>query len=442
MKTTTTTTSLLSAILFLAISHNNNNVAQGRRLGEPAQPQQPSLQEDTGTTDLDFLRALDSLKSQGSEFHHRKTIVSSDGDKNNDDGFYYVGKANERNLKDLSSTDDNDQDHVDDSNRRAAIRVTSDGDVFMSSSNELSIIYAATTSNNENDDDQSNNQGSVLSPSKGTIGDDEGVLLPSKGAIRDDDDDDEKNNANRDLAIIGRDDRFIVSNTRSWPYRLVGLLVSKPNAEGLSSICTGTVISSNSILTNAHCVYDLKTGAFKELDGFAPAVTRWGPQKNVSIPYGLWEYESVTMYPDYYSNSTDQQNSFGDYDIAVVKLKSMEDGRGIGDLIGHAGMRQTNFDSPLLQSATIVGYPGDKNLEMWASGRRGCDFEPISYYCVTHECDTRQGMSGSSLMDKEGFVYGVHWGSVTYKETLNSVNSGNILRDDRYNDIVEWSQAA
>jgi len=294
-----------------------------------------------------------------------------------------------------------------------AFRITSEGDEYVSPEIEdFSLEY----------DD-------FLSPSEGTEEDINDIPL---NAPEDTDDspllnapeDTEEDNGGRGLAVIGgaaNDSRYRITSTTSYPYKLIGHLLLKL-ANGKTPGCSGTVISVTSILTNGHCVYDTTRNAYYNILEFAPG------RNGGSSPYGTYQLHYITLYSDYKSGKG------GEFDIAVMALKPRK-GIFIGDSLGYTGLAVTDPNSSALQSATVTGYPGDKDWgTMWTSGSSCLNsYQPYGTYGVTHRCDTAPGMSGSALMNGP-YVHGVHWGgSSTY-------NLGNILRSGRrFNDIREWS---
>jgi V8-like Glu-specific endopeptidase len=332
-----------------------------------------------------------------------------------------------------------------------AIRISSEGDIYVQYSRRRKNATHATTNDsatsfdmmppfrgiladeNEQQDDENENATNMLVETEETA-----RMIRRRRRRR-----------RRELVVVGPDQRSRIVDTRAWPYRLIGELKSQPDAmSGNYETCSATIISATSILTSAHCVYNVSTGNFLPVEGFAPA--RSG---NVD-PYGIWEYSSMTIYASY------AVGLGGDYDIAVVTLKTRGGGAsddggvlGIGDLVGMAGIvrqttqkrrrRRTRISPPKLQACTVTGYPLDKPPhEMWTSGSCIGSYIPLgdndeseseSYYGVRYDCDTFSGNSGSALMDSAGNVYGVHWGGTS------SYNVGTTLRGNRFWDILQWS---
>merc|ERR1712157_344863 len=101
------------------------------------------------------------------------------------------------------------------------------------------------------------------------------------------------------------------------------------------------------------------------------------------------------------------------YDIALAHFSDSSEykGENIGDVTGYMGIAATTNDSQNLQSATVTGYPSDKNDgELWTSGECEGGFEKGFDDVITfHKCDSKRGTDGSALLDLEkNIVYGVN----------------------------------
>jgi V8-like Glu-specific endopeptidase len=280
---------------------------------------------------------------------------------------------------------------------RRAVRITADGDEYLSSLLEDIALP----------------EGQLFEPFKPSSKEEQDSNVTSART------------GNRRDTTIGTDDRTRITATTTYPYSTIGRLA------GIG--CTGTVISRTSVLTNAHCVYSLASNTWYSNPGpFQPA------RSGSSIPYGNWDYEYITIYSNYYNPALIQacggrSKINGDWDIAVMNIKPLNN-RLIGEVVGGTGLVSTYPTNPALQSATITGYPGDKGgkTEMWYSPCPNT-YAGISYWQVSNKCEIIGANSGSALMENPYWVHGVLWGGSSV------VSVGNLLRDNRYTDIVSWS---
>jgi glutamyl endopeptidase len=221
----------------------------------------------------------------------------------------------------------------------------------------------------------------------------------------------------RDLLVFGADTRTEITSTPAWPVSLNGR-----TAIG----CTGTVISTTSVLTAGHCVYS--SGAWRNAD-FTPAQYRTAANVDVS-PYGKWAWSYIQTYTAW--TASGDRN----YDIAVVKMAPSAKG-DIGTYMGYAGLRRSDSCSSYLNNSYNAGYPGDKsnpNNELWRS-YCGAVFACVSSTALKtdHTCDTYGGNSGSSMMDASGWVHAVHVahyldGHGNIAVLLNGVHHDNVMK--------------
>lgn len=146
----------------------------------------------------------------------------------------------------------------------------------------------------------------------------------------------------RRLCVIGADTCTRVTNTLSPSNRIVGQLdyFNRISNGG----CSGTVISSDAVLTAGHCVH--MGGRFgrwiEEVTSFAPARYRTN-LRNIISPYGNFRVTRITTFQGW------AVNGLRTYDVAVVKL-SPRKFRNIGSYVGYAGLRSTTWNNRVLAS--------------------------------------------------------------------------------------------
>ncbi|MBE9080522.1 trypsin-like serine protease, partial [Romeria aff. gracilis LEGE 07310] len=92
-------------------------------------------------------------------------------------------------------------------------------------------------------------------------------------------------NPSGDRAVIGRDDRIpVLSN--AYPWSAIGQVVSEVTEDAYST-CTGTLITRDVILTNAHCVVSPETGEFVRRVAFLPNLINGRIASEFDVAYGV-----------------------------------------------------------------------------------------------------------------------------------------------------------
>lgn len=186
--------------------------------------------------------------------------------------------------------------------------------------------------------------------------------------------------------VFGEDDRVQVSDTRSYPFRAIGLLVGQTQT-GEIATCSATLIGPSSLLTAAHCLYDHATGGW--LDGFIFVPALNGAEAE-DAPFGTYEYDTAYVFEGYLDNYQGFYGSVVPWDIAVVTLQEP-----IGEQLGWLGYGHEADLGNFL--ANIIGYPGDKPVgTQW---RANCTVKKqnVADLYFTYDCDTFAGSSGSAV---------------------------------------------
>lgn len=198
--------------------------------------------------------------------------------------------------------------------------------------------------------------------------------------------------------IIGWDDRTPMLS-RKYPWSAIGRVQSF-DTEGRGSHCTGTLISEDIVLTNAHCVIDPKTRQFSKEVFFLPNVIN----REVVDKSDIAKVTNVVYGTDFSgSQLSNQQN-----DWAIMKLD-----KPIGSKYGYLGWKNLS-NSDLVNNKgkyIFVGYSGDfpdntrRGYEGFtagagwtASAQVGCSIVQEEQNVLYHDCDTTGGSSGGAII--------------------------------------------
>lgn len=186
--------------------------------------------------------------------------------------------------------------------------------------------------------------------------------------------------------IIGEDDREQVTQTAQAPWRAIAWLSLQDEAGEPVTHCTGSLISSDTVLTAAHCLYN--PDIFYPADG--PARIRVVPGKN-----GGEEPFGSTMAESWWVPETWVASGGRDFfvDWALIKLEEP-----IGASTGWFTIAVLSDKTLLDQAANpvLIGYPADKpEGTMWAASEPA--FERVRFDFLWYLVDAAPGQSGSAV---------------------------------------------
>jgi len=181
--------------------------------------------------------------------------------------------------------------------------------------------------------------------------------------------------------------------SRKYPWSAIGR-VQGTTAEGDRYHCTGTLIDSSLVLTNAHCVIDPKTAKLSTRIQFIPNVI----DKNYQ---DVGEVEQV-----YYGTDFKQSSDISPNDWAILKLN-----KPLGRKYGHLGWKSIPTATLIRnkQAFFFVGYSGDFPTGQYqqyfsagpgwtASYEKGCSIVSEESGFLLHDCATAGGSSGGPII--------------------------------------------
>lgn len=189
---------------------------------------------------------------------------------------------------------------------------------------------------------------------------------------------------NTNERIFGKDQRKVVDNYLSSPYKQV-VLLNMTFSDGNVYSGSGTMIGEDTVLTAAHNVYSSKLG-------WAAEVTVYAGKKGSKYTIGKAKSKKILTFKKWKDSSNQ------DYDLAIIKLDSK-----LGKKTGTLGLTSKISKDEEIETS---GFPGDKSGEVQykSNGNLKKITDNILYYYL----DTFFGQSGSSVRNKQNKIIAVH----------------------------------
>ncbi|WP_280737054.1 MULTISPECIES: trypsin-like serine protease [unclassified Enterococcus] len=207
--------------------------------------------------------------------------------------------------------------------------------------------------------------------------------------------------------IIGSDNRVRVTSTTKFPNSAV-VHIQATFSNGKTYIGSGNMISSTSVLTAGHVVYN------KDM-GWAVNVQVFPGVNGSKAPYGTTSGKKLLSVKGW----TEENSS--EYDVGLIRLD-----KPLGYNTGWFGLSSV---VSVGMGITTTGYPGDKAAQtMWTNSGVVQSFTENNVY---YELDTVGGQSGSPVYNAKNQVIATHaYGA-------NTKNFGTRMNNVIYN----WIQS-
>jgi V8-like Glu-specific endopeptidase len=227
--------------------------------------------------------------------------------------------------------------------------------------------------------------------------------------------------------VIGWDDR-VPMLSRQYPWSAIGRIQGL-TTKGEEYHCTGTLISEDVVLTNAHCVIDPETHQASQKILFLPNVING----KVADESDIAQVQNVVYGTDFTKTKLENQTD----DWALLKLD-----KPIGLKYGYLGWKSLP-SSTLTKNRNkyiFVGYSGDfpnTNKEKYrfftagkgwtASVQQGCSIVGEEGNVLLHDCDTTGGSSGGAIIGVIGnqpYIIGLNNAEIKTRDGRGIINLG------------------